>query len=496
VFVDREAELNFLDSILTRTRPTPAQLILIYGRRRVGKSTLLQHWVEQTGLPYTYWTAEKDPPALQRHKLFEKVRGKARKRPPISLFRHWAECWEAIADELDPSQRHILVLDEFNYAAAGEKGMLSSLQLAWDETFKKSQLVIILAGSHVHAMESIMAYQSPLFGRLTGSWWLRPLPFAVMQDFFPRWSAEERVAAYGCMGGVPAYWEWLDPRKRFTANLEQLLLPGSPFISEPMLLLYDELQEPGIHLAALQAIGAGRHTVRDIADHAMVDSKKITAYLGRLQQLRLIERRLPATTVPAERKKARKGNYHISDPFFRFYFRFLAPHVVNFMHIPQREDILADLRQGLRAFVGGTIFEELCREWVLAQSAAGQLPFAVKVNDLGAHWSRNAQVDVVGCNWEQRGVIIGECKWADDEIHREIIRELVDKKVPDVLMHLPNLGQGWQTHLLLFARTGFTAATRAYAQTQGIQLVEVEQLDADLRAAFERQAVAPAEESS
>ncbi len=158
MFVDRQAELTFLNDILTRNRPTAAQFILLYGRRRVGKTVLLRHWAEHSGVGHTYWAAEKEPAALQRRKLFARVLGV--EAVQAATFDSWADCWQAIA-ALFADRRHILILDEFTYAADADPAMLSSLQHAWDQLFKSSQLTIVLCGSHVHAMETLQA-RSPL----------------------------------------------------------------------------------------------------------------------------------------------------------------------------------------------------------------------------------------------------------------------------------------------------------------------------------------------
>ncbi len=156
MFVDRQAELAFLNSILERKRPTVAQFVLLYGRRRVGKTVLLRHWAEQTGVPHTYWAAEKEPAALQRRKLFARLLGVEPAR--AATFDSWADCWQAIAAFLRSTasvpvadRRHILILDEFTYAVESDPAMLSSLQHAWDQQFKNSQVVLVLCGSHVHA---------------------------------------------------------------------------------------------------------------------------------------------------------------------------------------------------------------------------------------------------------------------------------------------------------------------------------------------------------
>ena len=474
MFVDRQAELAFLNSVLERKRPTAAQFVLLYGRRRVGKTVLLRHWVEQPGLLYTYWAAEKEPAALQRRKLYARILGVEPGQAPT--FDSWAECWSAIAAIL-ADRRHILILDEFTYAVESDPAMLSSLQHAWDQHFKRSQVVLVLCGSHVHTMETLQARQSPLFGRLTGQWHLQPLSFAILREFLPNWSAEERVAAYAVVGGVPAYLEWLDPDRSLSDNIRDVVLaPGSMFIAEPTFLLYDEVREPSTHLAILKAIGVGNHTLSEISNAALVSKAHLSAYLARLRELRLVERRLPVTMPPNQRRRARSGRYHLLDPYFRFYFRFLAPQQDDLVYQP--ELVLPRIRQGLRAFVGMTAFEELSRLWVLEQGRAGALPFEVR--EVGSHWSRSVQGDVVAINWSDHAILLGEAKWGTGAVGRGVIRDLIETKAPKVLRDLPGEREGWQVHYAFFARAGFTDAARAEAESVGAQLVDLERLDADL----------------
>jgi len=493
VFVNRQAELAFLNDVLARKRPTAAQFILLYGRRRVGKTVLLRRWAENSGVSHTYWAAEKEPAALQRRKLFARALGVEPTR--AATFGSWADCWQAIATML-ADRRHILILDEFTYAAEADPAMLSSLQHAWDQLFKSSQLVIVLCGSHVHTMETLQARQSPLFGRLTGQWHLRPLHFASLREFLPNWSAEERVAAYAVVGGVPAYLEWLDPDLSLSDNIRDVILaPGSMFVAEPTFLLYDEVREPATHLAILKAIGVGNHTLSDISNGALVGKSHLSAYLARLRELRLVERRLPITVPPARRRRARRGRYHLSDPYFRFYFRFIAPYHDELIY--NQERVLPHIREGLRPFVGMTAFEELSRRWVVEQGRAGKLPFEVADNkppvEVGSHWSRGVQdsgelsraVDVVAVDWREREILLGECKWGADKVRRSVIRELVETKTPKVLKELPD-GEGWKVHYAFFARAGFTDAARAEAESLEASLVDLERLDGDLRRVLEK----------
>ncbi len=474
MFVDRRQELEFLNSLLIRKHPGPAQLALMFGRRRVGKSELLLQWAARSGLSYTYWEAVKENATQQRSRLLAKIMNVPVASAPI--YRSWPELWDA-ASPLLQGKRHILILDELPYAADADSAMLSSLQYAWDQHFQKSEIVLVLCGSHVRVMETLFARQSPLFGRMTAQWHLEPLPFSSLAEFFPKWDADERVAAYAILGGIPAYLNWLDPDLDLIGNIRQIMLnPGSMFLAEPAFLLYDEVREPNSYLAILKAIGSGAHTNTEISDRAFIPSTSVNFYLNTLQDLRLVERRLPVTQRKDERARSRSGRYHLSDPYFRFYFQFLEPFLSSSPLDP--DQVIEAVRRNLRAFVGATAFEDLARQWVWIQGKAGQIPFTP--DGIGSHWSSRVQVDVVALNWKTHDILLGECKWGTDRVDRQVVRELVENKTPLVLRDLPEGGAGWKVHYALFGRSGFTPAASVEVQrVQGL-LVDLTNIDSVL----------------
>jgi AAA+ ATPase superfamily predicted ATPase len=200
-------------------------------------------------------------------------------------------------------------------------------------------------------------------------------------------------------------------------------------------------REPQPHLAIFKAIGAGAHTLDEISNAALIGQAHLSSYLLRLQDLRMIERQLPATVPNAERLKSRRGRYHIRDPYFCFYFRFLA---LAFEQPGLSADqIWTQIQQDVRAFIGQTAFEDLSRQWVLEQGQAGKLPFAREI--VGSHWSRQVQAEVVAVSWRQRAILIGECRWGTDRVDRQVVRDLIEVKVPQVVQELPDAGAGWTT---------------------------------------------------
>src|SRR5262245_45758084 len=477
MFVDRAVELAFLNRVLANQQHSgPGQVVMLYGRRRVGKSTLLRHWAEHSGAPFSYWVAEKEPASVQRRKLFALLIGADPIATTTPVLASWSDLWQAVAPQFQ-IQRHILLLDELPYAADADPAMLSPRQHAWDQHFERSQAMIVLCGSHVRTMELLLAHQSPLFGRMTGQWRLLALPFGALRTFLPGWPADQQVAVYAMVGGVPAYLSWFRPERSLLENVRDgVLAPGSLALGEVLFLLYDELREPRAYLAILEAIGNGHHTFKAIKDAALIGDMHLPAYLSMLQEMRYVEGHLPATIPPAKQRTARQGRYHLSDPFMRFYFRFIHPHRDVVSYAPER--ILPVLQSGLRAFVGQTAWEDLARQWVREQGYQGALPFIPEV--VGSHWSRTVQADVVAINWSERAILIGECKWGDAAVDRQTVRDLIERTVPLTLADLPDRGAGWQVVPALFARVGATPAARKTLEAAKGFVVDLPTLFADL----------------
>jgi hypothetical protein len=174
------------------------------------------------------------------------------------------------------------------------------------------------------------------------------------------------------------------------------------------------------------------------------------------------------------------GRYHLSDPFLRFHFRFLEPYAQEGILSYQPERVLPAIQRDLRAFVGSSAWEELARQWILAQRTTDTLGFTPEV--IGSYWSRTGQIDVVALNWQTHDILLGECKWGADTVDRKIVRELIDK-TPLVLADLPKAGVNWQVHYALFARAGVTPAGRKELAAHNGIVVDLTQLYRDLMAA-------------
>jgi uncharacterized protein len=470
-FVGRSRELDELNRVISRRG---AQFILVYGRRRVGKTTLLLRWAEESGIPYVYWVATRDTPAQVRLGFTRAIwRWAHPESQAVPRFDTWQDAFETAA-QLIGDQPVILILDEFSYAVESDPSLASHLQAAWDHLFKDSNVTIVLAGSHIGMMVDLMAYQAPLYGRFTAQLPVDPLPFSALSAFLPRYTAAERVAVYAVTGGVPAYLERFDDSRSLSENLRELFMQRiGLFRTEPFFLIWDVIRrETQTYEAVLKSIAAGDRTPQDIGRTLGVSSSYLSPYLKQLEALHLVKRRIPATIPPERRDTTKTSQYHVTDPYLRFYFRFIAPNA-ELVEQELTKVLWKRISDQFRAFVGMTAFEDLCREWVLVKARDWLLPLVPEI--VGSHWSTDAQFDVVAINWRDKTVLLGECKWGVRAVGRAVIRELVDR-APNVV---PD--EDWQVYYAYFARAGFTDAAREEAQNMNALLVDLETLDKDLR---------------
>jgi AAA+ ATPase superfamily predicted ATPase len=473
-FVDREQELADLNALLDRPG---AHFVLVYGRRRVGKTTLLTTWAAQTGLPAFYWVAKRDPRELLMADLARAIWAWEHAGEPEGSIGLRPGGWDEVLRMLAQAcgdRRAIAILDELPYAAQQDPGLASHIQAAWDHHFKDSNLLLFLAGSHIGMMVELMSYQAPLYGRLTAQFPLAPLTFGAIREFLPRYDAHRRLAVYAMLGGVPAYLERWDDRETIKANVERLFLQRTGwFRSEPLVLISDLTQRETANFEAiLKALAAGRHGREEIAAATAITPSSLSHYLPRLMELRLVERRIPATVPLAQRAVSKLSRYHLADPYLRFYYRFIDPN----LHLIEQQltnRLWEKLSGTVRVFVAETL-EELSRAWVIAQAQADRLPFTPDA--VGSHWAADAQVDVVAINWGARAILLGEAKWGEGLVGGNVVRELVEKTGRVV----PDGGAGWQIFYAFFAREGFTEVARQEASQVGAWLVTLQEMEDSL----------------
>lgn len=470
-FIDRQEEISALNSLIGEDE---GQFAIVYGRRRVGKTTLLRHWVNQAKLPSVYWIARRESPEAVRYSMARAFwRGMGRRDAP--RFDNWETQFEEMS-LLIGGQPLIIIFDEFPYAVESDPSLPSHLQAAWDHLFQDKLIILVLAGSHIGMMVDLLGYQAPLYGRFTAQLPMDPLPYAALIDFYPNYTAAERVAVYAVLGGIPGYLKRFKRTQSVGTNIKRnLMRKVGLFRNEPTVLVSELVREPKNYEGILKAIAKGKHTLSEIALEANLATTHAPTYLKRLIELRLIERRIPATVPSKQRKTSKRSRYHLRDPFLRFYYRFIEPELET-IEFGEVDLLWQQMKEQFRAFIGMTTWEELSREWLILQANRGQLPFPVAL--VGSHWAKDAQVDVVAINWREKAILLGECKWGDHTVGRSVIRELIGKT--SLVVPEPD----WQVYYAFFARKGFTDAARSEARSVNAILVDLDRLEQDLRQAM------------
>ena len=451
-FIARERELAILQNEWDSKQ---SKMLILYGRRRVGKTRLITYWIDNAAPRALYWVAAPTSSKDQLRSFSQAVLGFESYSPVPEDFSYssWEQAFEQ-ATRLALHQRMMLVLDEFTYLIALEPGIAGVLQNAWDHHLKESDLFLVISGSHMGMMErGVLSSQAPLYGRATSKLHLQPLPFKALKGMFPNYKADERVALYAIFGGVPAYWEQFEPNVSLDRNIKLHLLSNSNLNQdEPRLLLQDFVSDIHNYAAILGAIAYGHRTPKEIASASGLQPRHISMYLSNLLQTGFIERRIPIT----ERAASRRGRHYIIDPYLRFYYRFLFRRQAQ-LALGVRDQALAEIKEHLLDFIGTHTWEELCREWLLRASGKKLLPFLP--DQVGGIWNRDAQIDVAGVNFMDKTLILGECKWDRHAKDASVLANLVEKteKV------LPTDGK-WKVFYLGFARSGWTENAIAFAK--------------------------------
>jgi len=321
MFLGRERELQVLDELATSGKP---ELYVLYGRRRVGKTELLQQFCKARRAVYflAAQVREKDNLRAFRDALMEGIDDALAANIE---FPDWSAALN-FAAERAKDERLVVVLDEFPYLCEATKGLPSQIQRFWDTKGKNSRLMLVLCGSQVSFMErEVLAERSPLFGRRTAQRRLEPLNPADALPFFPRWSMRDRVHAFAVLGGMPAYLRRFDDSRPLMENVaRECLRPEGYLFDEVQFLLRSELSNPATYNSILAAIARGNEKVGDIALDVGVDSTTANKYLTTLRELSLVEREVPITDPDPLR--SRRGTYRVADRFLAFHFRHIQPH--------------------------------------------------------------------------------------------------------------------------------------------------------------------------
>ncbi len=446
-FIGREGELEALRLELARPRPSVA---VVLGRRRVGKSRLL---VEATrDRPTIYYQATKIAASMSLNLFKIEAERIVGGDPLLASLGDWPGVLaylEHVARSRTPGLT--VVLDEFPYLCEADDALPSIFQKCCDGLRERaSPLNLILCGSRISFMEGLLGEKNPMHGRQTFELNVRPLPFRDVGRFFPDWTPEERLRAYGIFGGIPYYLNLCDPNAALAANVRDLVLAtGAPLADEPNNLLQAELRDVTRYATILRAVAEGCTASGDIIARVqeIQDSSSLAPYIRKLEELRLI--RIVRSLDASERERDRR--YYLDDPFLAFWYRFHLPNA-SALAAGHAGDVWTHrIEPNLDDYMGG-LFEWICREYtrLFAQEV---LPAPARV--VGQIWAKDHDIDVAGRLLDERS-FAGECKWWNRSVGLNVLTHLRDA-VARTAFYADRLDG---VHYLLFSRAGFTDAVR------------------------------------
>ncbi|MFC6718892.1 ATP-binding protein [Natrialbaceae archaeon GCM10025810] len=450
-FVDREDELSRLRECY---ESDDAELIVIFGRRRLGKTQLVQHSLSDRDDAVVYQATE----TTSQIQLDEFVDVASETFPGITRIK---QDWEALLGYIG-DQDGVVVLDEFPYLIDADESLPSVLQRLWDQHFQYTSGTLILVGSSISMMEeATLLGNSPLYGRFTEKIDLRPLDFAAAQEFVPdSYSPEEQIFTWGVFGGVPYYLDGIDFDQHLGTVLTKEVLSQKGYLhNEPEYVLRTELTNPNRYFAILTAISAGKTTSNEIAQAVGIDGKQISTYAQKLERLRLVEREVPITE---EKAKSRRGRYRLLDPLFRFWFRFVYGKEDRYERLGE-DAYEAIIEPELPNFVSPE-FEKICQD-----SLPALYPEETFL-DIGRWWYKEHEVDVVGFTTDGT-MVVGECKFTSAPLDYGALASLEDHATE--IRWTPNTGDK-EIKYALFTRSGATKAIQeAVSERDDVQLFEL-----------------------
>ena len=440
-FIGRKNELQALENEYRRDDG----FVVIYGRRRVGKTTLLKQFIKDKKALYFLATEEIEQQNIRR---FADALAGFTNQDFIknANFSDWEDLFKLFSLH-DPLEKKILILDEFQYLVAQNPAFPSLFQRIWDEYLKENGIMVILCGSLISMMTTqVLSYGSPLYGRRTAQIRLLPLGFSEILDEMTDISFEDLVRLYSVTGGVPKYLEFFQNGKSLFENIEEVILSKSGFLyEEPLFLLGREVREPVTYFSIIKCIAQGNRKPSQIGAVLEKSSQELAPYLSTLIELGLVEKRVPVTEKSPE--KSRKGLYHISDHFLEFWFRFVYPYKSE-LELDNRRPVLDRLNRHFIDTHVSFIYEDICRNLLEQMIVREQIDFVLSKS--GSYWNGSTQIDVMAIDAEGSRVIAGECKYHEAPVGMEVYVDLQEKcdRVPE----LGNL----KISYMIFSKSGFT----------------------------------------
>lgn len=462
MFIGREKELKEFNRLYEQNR---FQLFVLYGRRRVGKTTFLKEFCKDKD--NIFYSAEQSNEKMNLDK-FSALVFQHYGETSLEPFSSWTNALTYI-HRRQCEKPMILVLDEFPYLAAINQALLSELQHLLDHVLKEGKLFLVLCGSYMGFMEKeVLSSKSPLFGRRTGQLHMKLFDYKTSSEFLPEFDRETKLLLYGAFGGTAMYLEQIQQKHSFQENIVNIFLKPTGYLyEEPLLLLRQEVQEPGVYCAIIEAIASGASRSNEIATKTGESSAKCLKYINTLCELGILYKETPF----GEKGSGRKTIYCISDFMFRFWYRYVSSNKTlletDAQEIVWRRRIEPDLSHYM-----GHVFEIVSGDYLLRKNSEGSLP--ILFTEIGRWWGTDPatrqQVEIDLVAQDGQDYMFCECKWKNEKLGYEVYQSLVQKA--DVFSK--RRGKTW---FVLFSKSGFTEAVLAEAENnEHLLLVSLEDI--------------------
>ncbi len=440
MFIGRKTELQFLED---RFQSQTGELIVVYGRRRVGKTETLRKFCE--GKECIFYACTESPDEQQLKAFSERVLQKNHSAAKyIKHFSDWQQAFASVAD-LVSDKKLVLVIDEFPYMVKGNASIPSIIQNLWDEKLKNANVMIILCGSAMSFIEKeILAEKNPLYGRTTGILKMKEMDFYDAVKFFPDYSCADKIAAYAILGGIPHYLKQFNDKVSLEENIvRNILTPGSILYSEVEFLMRQELRETAIYNTIITAIALGNTKLNDIYLKTQIDKSKLSSYLKNLIDLGIVRREFSVADGTKEQANTQRGLYQVTDKFFRFWYAFVFP-TLSELEAGDARGILEYVIQPELERYTSYIFEDVCMQYLRRKNQSNALPFHfVKI---GRWWNKTDEIDIVATDRQNKKFILAECKYKNSKFAMADYQKLVRKFQADNL----------DCYYWLFSKNGFT----------------------------------------
>lgn len=450
MFIGRERELNSLNKLYNSGK---FEFVVIYGRRRVGKTALINHFIDDKQAIYFMGVESNAKQNLENfsRNIMEYTSGISAE----TSFLSFQSALETVF-RLSQKERLILVIDEYPYVARASRSLASTLQMLIDRYKDNSKLMLILCGSSMSYMEDhVLAYKAPLYGRRTAQIKLNPFDFEEVCHYFKNFSLEQKAMAYGIVGGTPQYLLQINDRLTIEENVKNTYLDTmSSLYEEPMNLLKQEVREPAIYTAIITAIATGYSRMSEIATKVGEETNICSSYLKNLIALGIVRKE-----SPYGEKASKKSIYSIDDNMFRFWYRFVPENAS--MIARGASDLVYKRIEPYFSDYMGKVFEDICRQYLWKLLISGKTP--IEFTSLGRWWGNDpvhkcqAEIDIMG-EQDKNTAVFGECKWTNEK---------VDLGVLETLMERSNIFSYKTKYFYLFSKSGFTKGCTDKAKELG-----------------------------